>query len=334
MTCSNTDTDTATPRSTRDETVRPYARSANGESAIAVAPTRRQPCRSPYRVPRPAVISFSGGRTSGYMLRRIVDAFGGALPSDIAVVFANTGRERPETLDFVDICGRAFGVEIAWVEYCWDSPHRTRVVDHATASRSGEPYAALIERKGFVPNPTLRACTTFLKRDRIEAFARHRLGLRRWHSVIGLRADEPRRVHRMRARNCGSRTGARAVLPLADAGIREADVLAWWKSQPFDLGLGAYQGNCDLCFLKGRAKLIRIIRDDPSLADWWIEQEASVAHRTGPDGRHCESLKRFRLEETYAELRTAALAHRDLFDDPAAVTPADEADLGDCLCTD
>ena len=36
------------------------------------------------------------------MLKHIVDAHGGRLPDDIAVVFANTGMERPETLDFVD----------------------------------------------------------------------------------------------------------------------------------------------------------------------------------------------------------------------------------------
>ena len=258
--------------------------------------------RNPYRVPLPAVISFSGGRTSGFMLKKIVDAYDGRLPDTVSVIFANTGLERPETLEFVDVCSRAWGVEIHWVEYLWDAPHRTRVVDFATASRNGEPYAALIDRKGFVPNPTMRACTHFLKRDRIESFARHRLGLKRWHAVIGLRADEQRRVLRMRARNCGSRTGAHAVLPLADAGVREADVLDWWKRQPFDLGIPSYAGNCACCFLKGRAKLIRIIREDPTLADWWIEQEAKVANRTGPDGRACESMKRFRLGETYAEL--------------------------------
>ena len=134
---------------------------------------------NPYRVPRPAVISFSGGRTSGYMLKKIVDAYGGRLPDSIAVAYANTGMERPETLDFVDICSREFGVEIAWLEFLWDAPHRTRIVDHATASRNGEPYAALIDRKGFVPNVTLRACSSFLKRDRIESYARHRLGLKR-----------------------------------------------------------------------------------------------------------------------------------------------------------
>ena len=291
--------------------------------------------RNAYRVPRPAVISFSGGRTSGFMLKRIVDAYGGSLPGSIHVVFANTGIERPETLEFVDVCGREWGVDIVWVEYLWDAPYRTRVVDFATASRNGEPYAALIDRKGFVPNPTMRACTHFLKRDRIESFARHRLGLKRWHAVIGLRADEQRRVLRMRARNCGSRTGAHAVLPLADAGVREADVLDWWKRQPFDLGIPSYAGNCACCFLKGRAKLIRIIREDPALADWWIEQEAKVANRTGPDGRACESMKRFRLDETYAELKAAALADRDLFDDPAA-SPGESAasDSLDCHCTD
>ena len=109
--------------------------------------------RNPYRVPRPAVISFSGGRTSSYMLKKIVDAYDGWLPSDIAAVYANTGMERPETLEFVDVCGREWGVDIVWVEYLWDAPHRTRVVEFATASRNGEPYAALIDRKGFVPEP-------------------------------------------------------------------------------------------------------------------------------------------------------------------------------------
>ena len=291
--------------------------------------------RNPYRVPRPAVISFSGGRTSGFMLRKILDAYDGRLPSDIAVVYANTGIERPETLDFVDTCAAAWSVTVHWVEYDWDAPHRTRVVDYSTASRNGQPYAALIDRKGFVPNVTTKFCSSFLKRDRIDSFTRYRIGLKRWHSVIGLRADEQRRVLRMRARNCGSRTGAHAVLPLADAGVREADVLDWWKREPFDLGIPSYAGNCTLCMVKARSKLVRLIREDPTLADWWIEQEARVANRTGPDGRACESMKRFRLGETYAELKAAALSHRDLFDEDAASSGESAgSDSFDCHCTD
>ena len=292
--------------------------------------TRASPDRF-YRVPRPAVVSFSGGRTSAYMLKHILDAHGGRLPDDIAVVFANTGMERPETLEFVDTCAAAWNIPVVWLEYDWDAPHRTRPVDYGAASRAGEPFAALIERKGFVPNATLRYCSGFLKRDRIESYARHWLGLKRWHSVIGLRADEPCRVRRMRALNCGSRTGAHAALPLADAGVAERDVLAWWKTQPFDLGLPGYAGNCTLCYLKSRGKLLHLIREDPSLADWWIAQEARIANRRNADGRLCRSLKRFRFAETYTELRDAALARRDLFDIDAA---DDDSGGFDCHCTD
>ena len=124
------------------------------------------------------------------------------------------------------------------------------------------------------------------------------------------------------------------MLPLADAGVRQADVLDWWKRQPFDLGIPSYAGNCTLYMLKGRAKLIRLIRENPSLADWWIEQEAKVANRTGPDGRACDSMKVFRLGETYAELKAAALADRDLFDEAAASDVDSQSDTFDCSCTD
>ena len=299
------------------------------------APLRPRAHAGPYIVPRPAVISFSGGRTSGYMLKMILDAHDGRLPEDLTIVFANTGMERPETLDFIDTCARAWSIDIVWAELDWSAPHRTRIVDYATASRNGEPYAALIERKGFLPNQQMRFCSSFMKRDRIDSIARHWLGLKRWHSVIGLRADERRRVLRMRTLNCGSRTGAYASLPLADAGVREADVLAWWKEQPFDLGIPGYAGNCSLCMLKRRGKLLRLIHEDPSLADWWIAQERSVANRTGPNGRTCESVKRFRLDETYAELKAAALAQNDLFDEPSAASvEGSEAESLDCDCTD
>jgi hypothetical protein len=51
------------------------------------------------------------------------------------------------------------------------------------------------------------------------------------------------------------------------------DVMAFWAAQPFDLGLRPWEGNCDLCFLKGRGIRKAIIRDNPASADWWIEQE-------------------------------------------------------------
>lgn len=86
---------------------------------------------NPFRIDAPAVISFSGGRTSGLMLYRILDAFGGTLPDDIKVVFCNTGKERPETLDFVERCSAEWGVPITWLEYRYETqiPCPTRAED-------------------------------------------------------------------------------------------------------------------------------------------------------------------------------------------------------------
>ena len=49
-----------------------------------------------YLIETPFVVSFSGGRTSAFMLRNILDAYGGSLPAQGHVVFANTGKE-PDT---------------------------------------------------------------------------------------------------------------------------------------------------------------------------------------------------------------------------------------------
>jgi len=50
---------------------------------------------SPYFCHGPTLVSFSGGRTSAYMLFQVLWAHGGVLPDYVIVAFANTGRELP-----------------------------------------------------------------------------------------------------------------------------------------------------------------------------------------------------------------------------------------------
>ena len=71
---------------------------------------------NPYKIEPPALISFSGGRTSGFMLKQIIDAYEGVLPKDIYAVFANTGKEMPQTLDFVKDCADKWDIDIIWLE--------------------------------------------------------------------------------------------------------------------------------------------------------------------------------------------------------------------------
>ena len=88
----------------------------------------------PFRIEGPAVISFSGGRTSAYMLRRILDAHDGALPPDVHAVFANTGREMPATLDFVAEVASRWNVPVTWLEFTARRHDGYREVSHNSAS--------------------------------------------------------------------------------------------------------------------------------------------------------------------------------------------------------
>lgn len=160
-----------------------------------------RPSQNPYLIDGPALISFSGGRTSGFMLAKIVEAHGGTLPVDVCVATANTGRELEETLRFIQRCSEFFGVHIQLLEYDPEAEHSTRLVSHNSASRNGEPFDALIKARKMLPNPVIRFCTIEMKIRRFDRYCRHWLGWDRWISVVGLRADEMHRVDKQRVRN-------------------------------------------------------------------------------------------------------------------------------------
>ncbi|KQU79834.1 hypothetical protein ASD00_36105 [Ensifer sp. Root31] len=239
---------------------------------------------SPYFIEGPALISFSGGRTSAYMLFKILEAHDGMLPPDVHVNFANTGKEREETLRFVHACASRWDVRVNWIEYREGTPG-FEVVGYNSASRNGEPFQALIEKKQRLPNWKERWCTGLLKVQPMTDFATS-IGLVEgsYSEIIGLRDDEGHRIlkalHNAEFVKKGKvlvpRDPPRLVkFPLARAKVRKADVMAFWKSQPFDLGLEPWEGNCDLCFLKGRGIKKRLIREKPGVAPWWAANESA-----------------------------------------------------------
>ena len=236
----------------------------------------------PFLITGPAVISFSGGRTSAYMLWRILQAHGGTLPPDVLVCFANTGREMPATLDFVWDCEAAWGVHVHWLEYARGDKGPICVeVSHNSASRNGEPFAALLKSKPMLPNPVSRFCTIELKIRTQKRFLRS-LDWKHWTNVVGLRADEPKRVERALDRDRTKKDRWHNACPLAAAGIEEIDVLRFWRVQPFDLRLaGPWEGNCDGCFLKSRAAISRMLVDHPERMEWWSQQEGELIHGKG-----------------------------------------------------
>ena len=223
----------------------------------------------PFRITEPTVISFSGGRTSGYMLWRVLQSNNG-LPENAMVIFCNTGKEAEQTLKFVHDCEKNWNVKITWAEYRREEPGYA-LVDYSSASRNGEPFAVLIDKKKYLPNPVARFCTQDLKVNVIKKV----VNTKDFVTFIGIRADEPRRVAKMK-NNVDEK-----VCPLAQAGVTKEDVMKFWQTQSFDLGLSVSNGitilgNCDLCFLKGISQKLNIVKDMPERVIWWAEQEKKI----------------------------------------------------------
>ena len=276
---------------------------------------------NPYKIDGPALISFSGGRTSGFMLWNIIQAHGGSLPEDIHVVFANTGKEAPETLDFVNDISKKWGIKIYWLEmYLGDERpiYRTKEVTYETAARNGEPFEALLDHRKYLPNPVTRFCTSELKIKVMYRFMRKIKGYKDWFNIIGLRYDEPRRVSSaMKQYNTWTN-----LTPMNDAKHTVEDVTAFWNKQNFDLNLTNANGktpagNCDLCFLKGMDTTISILKERPEMADWWIKQEQKFGKHSGATFR--------KDRPNYIRLLDISKTHQTLFDDDDQMT---------CFCHD
>jgi len=265
----------------------------------------------PFKIDSPTCISFSGGRTSAYMLWRVLQSNNG-LPDEAKVCFANTGKEDEATLRFVDRCSKEWGVPITWVEYAEaeDTKDRFRIVTFETASRDGEPFEAIIRKRNYLPNPVSRFCTVEMKVRAIHRYLKS-IGWTEWDSMLGIRADEPRRLAKIGNQDYGKHE--EKIAPLGHAGITKEMVGDFWRSQSFDLELPniggvTYHGNCDLCYLKGASQILSLITEKPERATWWIKMEA-LALASAPSGA------KFRTDRpSYAQMAKFSEQQRDMFD--------------------
>ena len=263
---------------------------------------------NPYKITEPTCISFSGGRTSAYMLKKVLEAGGGQLPDQAIVCFANTGKEEEATLKFVNDCSVNWGVKIHWIEYeDHELPeNRYKEVTYETASRNGEPFEAIIRKRQYLPNPVTRFCTSELKIRTMACFLKHsglfddctksELENASW---IGLRYDEGRRA---------AKIADKRRVPLFTAKVSVQHIGEFWEKQSFNLELPTYKGrtlagNCDLCFLKPANQIATLIAENPKRAIWWANMEA-LALASKPSGAtfrkdrpNYESMVKFAAEQ-------------------------------------
>lgn len=202
-------------------------------------------------------ISFSGGRTSAYMTKLLLDNFSDRY--EFIVTFANTGLENEKTLEFVNNCDKHFGFNTIWLEAVID-PRKMKgtthkVVNFETACRDDSLFESMIEKYG-IPNKAYPHCTRELKLQVMESYLRS-IGIRpsEVKTAIGIRTDEKRRVSKTHERK-------NIVYPLiSDFPSDKDDVNIFWENQSFDLGMPEYLGNCRVCFKKSFKKLFMHLDD-------------------------------------------------------------------------
>lgn len=230
-------------------------------------------------------ISFSGGRTSAFMTKFLLNYYQSKWDDlkkchigydfkknkqiELKVIFANTGKEREETLEFINLCDIKFNLHTVWVESIFNMEYGhgvdCKIVDYKTASRNGEPFEKMIQKHGM-PNVQAPFCSRELKAYPIKKYLKN-IGWKKYYTAIGIRADEF-------DRNSANREKERIFYPLIELkSIKKSDVNEFWSKQDFDLDLKSYEGNCDLCYKKSFRKLMTIAKENPHLLKWWQEME-------------------------------------------------------------
>jgi len=228
---------------------------------------------------RRLLISFSGGETSAYMTKLILDEYCDRY-DEVAVVFANTGQENEQTLEFVKRCDEAFGFNTVWIEAVVHHGSRRspthKIVTYETADRTGQPFEEMIKKYG-IPNKRYAHCTRSLKYYPITSYVRS-LGWKAntYDTAIGIRIDE---IDRMTtdSRKVG------IVYPLISwQPTTKPQINSWWAKQPFRLPLKGYQGNCKWCWKKSLRKHLTIMSEMPEAYEFPARMEAQYSY-VGPE---------------------------------------------------
>jgi hypothetical protein len=225
------------------------------------------------------VISVSGGETSGYMMSRLLSSND---YDSISCVFANTGQENEETLIFIDRMAKYFNINIIWLESVTNHNEKKssdyRVVSFDTADRTGKVFEDMIKKYG-ISNMSYPHCTRELKNEPIKQWCIDNFGTD-YAIAIGIRTDESSRIPKTNT--------YRTVYPLITGGIDKQDVIEYWESMPFRLGIENYQGNCKWCWKKSDKKLWIIAHENPLVFDF----PKSMEEKYGLAGANDDGTKR------------------------------------------
>lgn len=286
------------------------------------------------------VVSFSGGRTSAYLCKIMIEKFG---KSNVDFIYMDTGAEHPKTYEFIRKVNDHFGLELVCLRGDFNQElgkgHTYKVVSIDDIGPDLKPYTELVKKYG-TPSISGKWCTSRMKEETHDKYCDDVYGKGNYETWIGIRADEPKRVL---GTYLGVKWASRDLTPyqlsitlqhielkqvvcgISDiyeemrerflmlrgknlrymAEITEAekdDVLDFWAGQSFDLGIDEWLGNCVFCFKKSNLKLAAAQRDEPEMYEEWLKMIDGAKERPEQDrdSRHVMYRKKMTLPNLIA----------------------------------
>lgn len=207
------------------------------------------------------VVSFSGGRTSAFMVAQM-EFYRRFLGADIRYVFMDTGAEHPKTYEFIKRVVKEWGIPLicfrAIINPSLGIGPRCNFISVDEIGYDLSTWRDMTAKHGL-PYVIGGFCTSRLKQEPHEYMMKTYFpNATTW---IGIRADEPKRLR--------PKPGFRYLAEIADED--KPEILSWWNKQPFNLEIEEHLGNCVFCVKKTNLKIALAMRDEPELLRDWIE---------------------------------------------------------------
>lgn len=226
------------------------------------------------------MVTISGGRSSAMMARHI-QTHEKYKDYNKVYVFANTGMERYETIEFLKNIEKHWEIPLIKIEGVYSDVLGIGVgykqVEWDELDMTAKPFSEMIahKNKGIfkgMPNQDAPYCSENLKTMPAKKLCDKIFGVNNYKIAIGFRKEDmPKRITYAEIKEDEKR-----IFPLLtdfETPISQLDLNKWWDEQSFKLGIHGKFGNCELCWKKSDSNLIDVIRYGTRFVEWWDEQE-------------------------------------------------------------
>lgn len=243
------------------------------------------------------MVTVSGGRSSALMARHIQTS---ELYADYekVYVFANTGMERPETIDFLKKIESVWGIDLVKIEGVFSPVMnvgvRHRVVDWDGLDMEAKVFEGCVmhlNKGDFSGLPFSGApyCSPYMKTMPCESFANEVFGKGNYKKAIGYRAEDmPKRITWADVKHDDFR-----IFPLLtdfEYPVDQRFLSEWWACQEFRLGISGRYGNCELCWKKSNNNLAEVIQRGTRFVDWYRRMEREYGNTSFRGGMSIDDL--------------------------------------------